>query len=186
MLAPNLFIFTWPKVYYDVFRVHVTQWLICQTDKINTIFQVLCICEHRWFLVLQLTSVDQYKHPNSSVSGSKCISNQLICMFCGPKSIFDKKIITMNDRLRNKFETFIFHDVISFVFGIFRIFIMPNSKCIHVVLTILSPFQHCLFLVIQPSEVLLNLFDECSYYVSPVWVNNYVHVTVGWHYSSIL
>ena len=59
-----------------VFRAHVTQWLLCQTDEINTIFNpssVIYIWDRRRILVLLLMFVDWYKYSNSNGSDSKCI-----------------------------------------------------------------------------------------------------------------
>ena len=49
----------------------------------------LSIWGHRWILVLLLIFVDQYKHSNTNVSGSKCILNRFWCIIWRPKAIFD-------------------------------------------------------------------------------------------------
>ena len=77
------------------FRVHVTHWLLCQTDEIDTLFypsSVIYIWEHRWIIMLLLIFVSWYKHYDSNVSGSKSILNRFGCIIWRPKAIFYKSV----------------------------------------------------------------------------------------------
>ena len=75
--------------------VHVTHWLLCQTDEINTFFSILhrlYIWGHRWILALLLIFVDWYKHSNTNFAGSKCILNRIWSLIWRPKAIFDQNV----------------------------------------------------------------------------------------------
>ena len=81
---------TWNAVISDVFGVHITHWLLCQTDKIQ-IFNPLWatyIRGYRWILVLLLIFVEWCKHPNTNVAGSKCILNWFCCVIWRPYAVF--------------------------------------------------------------------------------------------------
>ena len=83
------------KHFFLCFGVHVTPWLVCQTDEINTIFSTLhrlYIWGHRWILVLLLIFIDWYKHSNTKVSGSKCSLDRFWCIIWRPKSVFDQNV----------------------------------------------------------------------------------------------
>ena len=67
-------------------------------------------------------------------------------------------VLSLGKILCYKFEPNFFHNFIGFEFRLYRIFIVLNVKCIHVVFTILRHFNKSLFLVNQPGEMLLNLF----------------------------
>ena len=127
------------------FRAYVTNWLLCQTHGIDPTVQPhwLYIWEHRWIVVLLLISVDWFKYSNSSASCYKCILNWFGCIVWRPKAIYLQKG-TLNDRLRNKSNPYIFHTSISFEFSIYRVFIVPNLNCIHAIFTMLWPFQSML------------------------------------------
>ena len=127
------------------FRAYVTNWLLCQTHGIDPTVQPhwLYIWEHRWIVVLLLISVDWFKYSNSSASCYKCILNWFGCIVWRPKAIYLQKG-TLNDRLRNKSNPYIFHTFISFEFSIYRVFIVPNLNCIHAIFTMLWPFQSML------------------------------------------
>ena len=51
------------------------------------------------------------------------------------------EVFTSHNRLHDKFEPHIFHTWAGFEFGIYRIFMVSNWKCIHVAFTMLWPSQ---------------------------------------------
>ena len=130
------------KVYFEgtflmFILIHVTHWLLCETDEINTVFQSFIGYVyggggggHRWILVLLLIFVDWYKHSNTNVSGSKCILNRFGCIIWRPKAILIK-MSTLHNGLHDEFVLYIFPICIGFEFDIYRLFIVPNFKCIH-------------------------------------------------------
>ena len=58
---------------------------------------------------------------------------------------FSQRKVTLHDRLHNKPKPYIFHTFISFEFSIYRVFIVPNLKCIHAAFTMSWPFWLILF-----------------------------------------
>ena len=118
---------------------------------------------HRWIEILLLKFVDWYNHSNTNVAGFKCILNRFWCIIWRPKAIFFIKISTLHNGLHNKFGLYVFPIFIGCEFAIYRLFIVPNLKCIHTGFAMLccDHSNKCLFPVTQQAEVLLNFFGEC-------------------------
>ena len=135
------------KIYFEgLFLMFLVFMLRCscyvkQMKSIQfSILHRLYIWEHRWILVLLLIYVDWYKHSNTNIAGSKCILNRFWCIIWRPKAILIK-MSTLHNGLHNKFGLHVFPICIGFEFGIYRLFIVPNLKCIHAVFAMLWPFQ---------------------------------------------
>ena len=94
---------------------------------------------HRWILLLLLKFVDWYNHSNTNVVGIKCILNRFWCIIWTPKAILIK-MPTLHNGLHNKFGLYVFPILIGFEFAIYRLFIVPNLKCIHTGFAMLWPF----------------------------------------------
>ena len=121
----------------------------------------LCILLHRWILVLLLIFVDWYKHSNTDVAGSKCISNRYWYIIWRLNAIFLSKwphyIMGYIIHLGSMF--FLFSLVLNLAYidyslcQIWSVHMHYLRRCDH--------SNNCLFLVIQRAEVLLNFFGEC-------------------------
>ena len=51
------------------------------------------------------------------------------------------KMSTLHNGLRNKFGLYVFPIIIGYEFGIYRLFTVPNLKCIHAVFAMLWSSQ---------------------------------------------
>ena len=108
-----------------------------------SILHRLYIWGHRWILALLQIFVDWYKHSNTNVAGSKCILNRIWCKIWRPTAIFIK-MSTLYIGVHNKFGLYVFLSFIGLEFGIYRLFTVPNLKCIHAVFAMWWPFQKML------------------------------------------
>ena len=131
-----------------------------QTDKTITVFRPCTVYSYMGAQVnssaiANIGSLIQTLHSNSRVWGSRCIFNRFGYMIWRLKAILTK-MITLHNGLYDKFEPYIVHTFIGFELGIYRVFILPNLKCIYAFFRCCDHSYKCLFLVIRLAEVLLN------------------------------
>ena len=107
------------------------------------IYIYIYIWENRSILVLLLISVDWFKHSNTSGSGYNRILNWFGITIWRPNAIFYKNV-TLSNMLHNKFNPYIFHTFSCYEFTIYRVFIVPNLKCINAIFTMSWQFQSML------------------------------------------
>ena len=77
--------YIWRVISY-VFGVHVTHWLLCQTDEINIIFQPSYVIYMRAYVhfstIANICWLIKKRHSNTNVEGPKCILNRILLYKC--------------------------------------------------------------------------------------------------------